>query len=602
MRRWSVADASEVAVAAHNDVCRALKENGEGVAAGHLVATDDDDRCRRVRILVDTDLMVENYGQIARDQRVMGQFQSRASRPASSTPRNFVFSTSQNLLLPINMTKDEAMPDAGATLDNDELNEGNQIRISFVLDASVGTKETPDGEPLEVPSDPIAVPATTRRRGLSAIINHLLDRKVEKDAKDGSDDESSSDGDSDSDDEDKLPSITFDFLVNGRLLRTGIEAAARREGLSLETAVKVHYFPAARAPTGEGESEELPDWITAMSSCCTSAASGSTADVLFAGTADGAIRAFGCDQGGITELSTIGAHAGPIKCIASLPDVDNASGCLVASGSIDQTLVMHRMEKNKLALHSVFSGGHTNSICSVALMRQSEGKAVTASGDWDGNLSVWKVPSAGDGIGRSTNKASKKKQKTSSASAMAVEVEEVRPSSSWKAHASNISGMAYTHGSNGTKLITGSWDHSLKVHDLERQDCILTLNGSRVVTALGRCHNSDVVASAHPDCTVRLWDMRVHTKAGAESTSVSDTTLRPSHKAWVTDVQWSPTDPYVLATTSHDGTVKVWDIRSSLPLHTVRAHPKGEKGLCLSYTNGIIYSGGSDCVVKRFVC
>ena len=63
MRRWSVADASEVAVAGHNDVCRALKENGEDVAAGHLVATDDDDRCRRVRILVDTDLMVENYGQ-----------------------------------------------------------------------------------------------------------------------------------------------------------------------------------------------------------------------------------------------------------------------------------------------------------------------------------------------------------------------------------------------------------------------------------------------------------------------------------------------------------------------------------------------------------
>ena len=519
---------------------------------------------------------------------------------------------------PSNMTsRDEAMPDAGAALENDELNEGNQIRISFVLDASVGTKETPDGEPLEVPGDPISVPATTRRRGLSAIVNHLLDRKVEKDAKGGSDGESGSDSDSDSesDDEDKLPSIAFDFLVNGRLLRTGIEAAARREGLSLETAVRVHYFPAARAPTADGDSEELPDWITAMSSSCCSSTGGNAAsaakadNVLFAGTADGAIRAFGCDEGGISELSTIGAHAGPIKCIASLPDDTTTSssgtgGCLVASGSIDQTLVMHHMDKKKLALHSVFSGGHTNSICSVALMRQSAGRAVMASGDWDGNLSVWKVPSTGSGVGSSSsnNKASKKKQKTSSASATAVEVEEVRPSVSWKAHASNISGMAYTHGSNGTKLITGSWDHSLKVHDLERQDCILTLNGSRVVTALGRCHNSDVVASAHPDCIVRLWDMRVHTKAGAEATSVSDTTLRPSHKAWVTDVKWSPTDPYVLATTSHDGTVKVWDIRSSLPLHTVRAHPKGEKGLCLSYTDGIIYSGGSDCVVKRFVC
>ena len=30
-----------------------------------------------------------------------------------------------------------------------------------------------------------------------------------------------------------------------------------------------------------------------------------------------------------------------------------------------------------------------------------------------------------------------------------------------------------------------------------------------------------------------------------------------SHKSWVSGVQWSPTDPFVLATTSHDGTLKV---------------------------------------------
>lgn len=76
-----------------------------------------------------------------------------------------------------------------------------------------------------------------------------------------------------------------------------------------------------------------------------------------------------------------------------------------------------------------------------------------------------------------------------------------------------------------------------------------------------------------------------------------------SHKSWVSDVQWSPSDPFVLATTSHDGTLKVWDIRSSLPLHTVRAvATKGDKALCLAFGHGIIYSGGSDCVVKQFAC
>lgn len=80
-------------------------------------------------------------------------------------------------------------------------------------------------------------------------------------------------------------------------------------------------------------------------------------------------------------------------------------------------------------------------------------------------------------------------------------------------------------------------------------------------------------------------------------------TKQSSHKAWVSDVQWSPTDPYVLASNSHDGTLKLWDIRSSIPLHTILAvGKKGEKALCLSFGDECIYSGGSDCVVNKFAC
>ena len=481
------------------------------------------------------------------------------------------------------------MPDASSAIGDD--NRGHQIRISFVLDPSVES-ETPEGDTIEVPSDPIAVPATVRRRGLSAIINHLLDRKVEPE-KGGSDsDEGLRDGDSD--EEDKLPSINFDFIVNGRLLRTGLEAAARREGLSFETAIKIKYFPGARAPKSQGESEEMPDWITAMS------VSGD--DRLVTGCADGSIRALSCFDKGVVEICTVKAHTAPVKCVSSL-SMENG-GLLLASGSIDQTLLTHVQSKKKseFVLHAVYSGGHSSSVCSLSLLNQTGPNAVLASGDWDGGLSIWKVPSVDAASeGGAGGWASKKKQRTEDASSSAIssEIDEVQPAASWKAHSSNISGIVYTNGSNGRNIITGSWDHSLKVWDTERQDCILTLNGSRVVTALGRCHNSDVVATGHPDCTIRLWDMRVDSKT--ESSLVTDSTLKPSHKAWVSAVNWSPTDPYILASTSHDGTVKVWDIRSPLPLHTVRAHEKGEKGLCLAYGKGVIYSGGSDCVVKRFV-
>lgn len=72
-----------------------------------------------------------------------------------------------------------------------------------------------------------------------------------------------------------------------------------------------------------------------------------------------------------------------------------------------------------------------------------------------------------------------------------------------------------------------------------------------------------------------------------------------SHKAWISAVEWSLTEPHMLATASHDGFVKMWDIRSTLPLHSVRAHKKGEKGLCVTLGEKVAFSGGSDCMVKK---
>jgi len=181
-------------------------------------------------------------------------------------------------------------------------------------------------------------------------------------------------------------------------------------------------------------------------------------------------------------------------------------------------------------------------------------------------------------------------------------IQEVAPTISLKAHSNDISGIAWGYNTATTTnqtLITSSWDHSIKSWDVETQNVVLTLNGSKVATCLTRCQNSNVVATGHPDCTVRLWDMRVQGSGAEGEGGFFDGTLRPSHNAWISAVKWSQ-DPYVLTSASHDGTVKVWDIRSSLPLHTVRAHPKGQKALCVAVTEDAVYSGGSDCVVKKF--
>jgi len=123
---------------------------------------------------------------------------------------------------------------------DDDDDRGEQIRISLTLASECRDKS------LQVANLPsIAVPADVGRKGLSAVVNHLLDRRLL--------------GEDEMEDDDRLAAIPFDFIVGGanstnrRLLRTGIEREARRSGLSLEEAIPVTYFPAQEAPELFGE-------------------------------------------------------------------------------------------------------------------------------------------------------------------------------------------------------------------------------------------------------------------------------------------------------------------------------------------------------------
>jgi ribosome biogenesis protein YTM1 len=195
-----------------------------------------------------------------------------------------------------------------------------------------------------------------------------------------------------------------------------------------------------------------------------------------------------------------------------------------------------------------------------------------------------------------------------------------------QAHSSKVSGISWGNyeKSNSTstttlpeQLITASWDHSIKVWNVERQDCLLsTLNSSRVVGCLDTSpHSSGICVTGHPDCSVRLWDVRASATGDAQKASsilVSDNVFRPSHRSWISKVQWSTSNPYQVYSSSHDGTVKVWDIRSSYPLYTVRVLPSNsppdEKILSMATFEGgtggsncnYLFAGGTNRVVEQF--
>lgn len=69
-----------------------------------------------------------------------------------------------------------------------------------------------------------------------------------------------------------------------------------------------------------------------------------------------------------------------------------------------------------------------------------------------------------------------------------------------------------------------------------------------------------------------------------------------------TGVSWHPYSPHAqIASGSHDGTVKVWDLRSSLPLFTLTHHT--DKVLCVDWA-GIMDTeaakGKEEAKVTRF--
>ena len=523
--------------------------------------------------------------------------------------------------------------------DNDEA--GEQIRVSLTLAAEVSDRS------LEVPNEPIAVPASVGRKGLAAVINHLLDRQVVRDEADKT---ASDEDDSDDEDQnDKLPAIPFDFVLkeNNRLLRAGVEREARRYGMSLEKPLAIVYFPAQEAPELQGESETLPDWISCLSYVHNPSGKATSHDAyLCAAAYDGSLRIYqptnehndDKNENESVVLNPIAtsksAHGGPIKCLATMMDPTN-DHLVLASGSMDHTLFVHSYDPKSKTLqkHINCKQGHTSAIASLDFFPASQ---ALASGDWDGTLTLWALkdstkPSFED---EQVSKKAKTNNQSTTAAASGKTLSMLTPRAVLpKAHSSQISGVSWgnlhkrNHSNNNVSaqghntLVTGSWDHSVKVWDVERQECVLSLNGSRVVACLDTSHHSEgIVATGHPDCTIRLWDVRTDNSNNNSSSLVSDKTFRPSHKAWVSAVQWSPNNPYHLASTSHDGTVKVWDIRSSVPLHTVRVFPKTEKGLCLAYgqymerskndTEGTgttpgsdsasLFLGGTDCVVKHF--
>ncbi|KAJ1820174.1 ribosome biogenesis protein ytm1, partial [Coemansia sp. RSA 2598] len=394
-----------------------------------------------------------------------------------------------------------------------------------------------------VPNTPIVVPQQLQRYGLSEIVNHLLGNEKP---------------------------VPFDFLAEGQFLRTSIAEYLKQNGQSAENILTLEYVESMLPPT-EIASYSHDDWISSVAAA--------SSDAFVVGSYDGVVRLWNTQSECVAELR---GHDLAVKSVAAASP-QGKSKVEFISASQDCTAVAWGTKRGQQkALYA--ARGHTGSIDAVAI-NPSNTHFVTASAD--STIRFWSLAPPKQSEDEMLDDAaaagpSSKKRKGANAQTMTKAAV-----GTLTGHVGAATSVCFNKDQE-SQVFSGGWDHSLRAWDVATGVNLSTHLCDKVVLDADYSSHSRLVATGHADRSVRLWDPR------AEEGAVVKLRLA-SHRGFVTSVAWAPDSAYMLASASHDGTIKVWDIRSRPPLYTVYpsdAKDKGKKLLALDWHKSLLLAGG----------
>ncbi|MEM7553917.1 MAG: WD40 repeat domain-containing protein [Cyanobacteria bacterium P01_A01_bin.84] len=163
---------------------------------------------------------------------------------------------------------------------------------------------------------------------------------------------------------------------------------------------------------------------------------------------------------------------------------------------------------------------------------------------------------------------------------------------SLRGHIWSIASLAFT--SDGKTLVSGSFDHTIKVWNLKTGKMVRTLDfhkdgvNSVVLTPDAKLLvSAGGAAQTNTDTKIKVWDLNqgklVRTLKG--------------HKMGVKSLLILP-DGQTLISASYDKTIKVWNLRTGKLLRTLIGHKAWVKTLALSPDGKILASGGGSPAAK----
>jgi len=367
--------------------------------------------------------------------------------------------------------------------------------------------------------------------------------------------------------------VEFDFLLDGDLLRLPLIQSVREKSISTETVIELEYVEKYPSPKPE-DSLIHDDWVACVA--------GRTGLVL-SGCYDNTVNLWNTNG---DKLLTIPGHSGPVKSIAWI-DVNEDGSSAFISGSHDQTLILWSLDSSRTSVDRMHvCRGHAGSVDAVCL---NHDKTRFVSGSWDKSIKVW---SAGldPEPGTSESDASSKKPKRLKESDDESRLHTRTPLLTLAAHGEGVSCIRWLE---DKKIASSSWDHTIKIWDVETAREEKLIQGTKVFLSISYSHLSRLIAAGSCDRHVRIYDPR-----SQEGTIVKNSMTH--HVGWVSSVAWSPSNENLLLSGSYDSVGKLWDLRStSSPLYNLSGHE--DKILDVDWSiPELMLTGGADNHLKMF--
>lgn len=215
---------------------------------------------------------------------------------------------------------------------------------------------------------------------------------------------------------------------------------------------------------------------------------------------------------------------------------------------------------------------------------------------------------AADGVEGAAAGSNRKKRRTVTANGGSAGVAAAplsfEPTAALSGHVHCVSAVCWPA---ADTIYSGGWDHSVRRYDVEARTNTDTYNGSKAVYAVAAPQSqsqaddnsssstSSIVAFGGADRVLRVWDTRGTAGEGLAVKAYA------AHEGWISSLAWRPDSSYHVATGGHDGAVKLWDIRTAVPLGSLQQHKQDAKVLCVGWWGAqTLVSGGSDCAVHLY--